>query len=383
MYFFLTLCDYSHDVGVIKTLRHGYESLLIFQKGMHLMINFLKRLFGLAALVAEKNPVPLVQSEITEYPKTILLEQFNSSPWQAQMDVNAKFFKYCFDTVDTADAPPESIEHPHEAIETAIIHALEELCQSELAGSNLVPRVPFIVPQILKSLRDEHVSNSELAFHIAKDLVLVSELLHEVNTAHFNPTQKIISLDKAVQMLGQNGLRLIVAKVACRPIFNIQSGEFSKAITPILWQHAEKCAFACRALARERKQNHFAGFLAGLVQNVGLVVASRIVDYICADGVRPTSVKFEQALLAKARELTLLIAEEWEFPDAVLIPLRDQMRRTADLSDLSLSLRQADQLSKIHLLVKANLIEQDDPLLLLDQDPKIMACYQEMLATKE
>jgi HD-like signal output (HDOD) protein len=357
-----------------------------FSQGMHLMMNFLKRFFGFAALVAEKSPAPPVQSEITAYPKTILLEQFNSSPWQAQMDVNAKFFKYCFDTVDAddaTDAPPESIENPHEAIETAIIHALEELCQSELAGSNLVPRVPFIVPQILKSLRDEHASNSELAFHIAKDLVLVSELLHEVNSAHFNPTQKIISLDKAVQLLGQNGLRLIVAKVACRPIFNIQSGELSKAITPILWQHAEKCAFACRALARERKQNHFAGFLAGLVQNVGLVVASRIVDYICADGVRPTSIKFEQALLAKARELTFLIAEEWEFPDAVLIPLKDQMRRTEELSDLRLSLRQADQLSKIHLLVKANLIEQDDPLLLLDQDTKIMACYQEMLATKE
>lgn len=349
-------------------------------RGMHLMINFFKRLFGWTALVAEKKPVHQVSAESTQYPKTILLDQFNSSPWQAQMDVNAKFFNYCFDTVDVAN---ESAENPHEAREIAIIHALEELCQSELAGANLVPRVPFIVPQILKSLRDENVSNSELAFHIAKDLVLVSELLHEVNSAHFSPTQKIINLDKAVQLLGQNGLRLIVAKVAFRPIFNIQSGELSKAITPKLWEHAEKCAFACRALARERKQNHFAGFLAGLVQNVGLVVASRVVDYICEDGIRPNSLKFEHALLAKARELTYRIAEEWEFPDAVLIPLADQMRWNAELSELSLSLRQADQLSKIYLLVNANLLDQDDPLLLLDQDPKIMACYQEMLATKE
>ncbi len=351
-----------------------------FSQGTHPMINFLKRLFGVTVLTTEKIPVPQVQTENTQYPKTILLDKFNSSPWQAQMDVNAKFFKYCFDTVDTSN---ENTDNPHEATEMAIIHALEELCQSELAGSNLVPRVPFIVPQILKSLRDENVSNSELAFHIAKDLVLVSELLHEVNTANFSSTQKIINLDKAVQLLGQNGLRLLVAKVAFRPIFNIQSGELSKAITPKLWEHAEKCAFACRALARERKQNHFAGFLAGLVQNVGLVVASRVVDYICEDGVRPNSVRFEQAILAKARELTFRIAEEWEFPDAVLIPLRDQMRWNAELSDLSLSLRQSDQLSKIHLLVKANLLEQDAPLLLLDQDSKIMACYLEMMATKE
>ena len=76
------------------------------------------------------------------------------------------------------------------------------------------------MPQILKSLRDENGSNSELAFHIAKDLVLVSELLHEVNAAHFNLAQKIIHLDKALQLLGQNGLRILVAKVAFRLIFN-------------------------------------------------------------------------------------------------------------------------------------------------------------------
>lgn len=155
------------------------------------------------------------------------------------MDVNARFFKYCFATVDTVETSDENIKNPHEAMKTAIIHALEELCQSELAGSNLVPSVPFIVPQILKSLRDEHVSNSELAFHIAKDLVLVSELLHEVNTAHFNPTQKIISLDKAVQLLVQNGLRMIVAKVACRPIFNIQSGALVSGLIDIASQQSQ------------------------------------------------------------------------------------------------------------------------------------------------
>jgi HD-like signal output (HDOD) protein len=344
------------------------------------MINFLKRLFGRSAILPVKNPIPQVQTENTQYPKTILLDTFNSSPWNPLLDVNAKFFQYCFDTVD---ASTENANSSQEAREIAIINALEEICQSELAGSNLVPRVPFIVPQILKSLRDENVSNNELALHIAKDLVLVSELLHEVNTAHFSPTQKIINLDKAVQLLGQNGLRMLVAKVAFRPIFNIQSGELSKSITPKLWVHAEKCAFACRALARERKQNHFAGFLTGLVQNVGLVVASRVVDYICEDGIRPNSIKFEKALLAKSRELTFRIAEECEFPDAVLLPLRDQMRSNVELTDLSLSLRQSDQLSKINLLVKANLVEQDDPLLLLDQDPKIMACYQEMMATNE
>ena len=88
------------------------------------MINFLKRLFGLSTLLPEKNPVSQVQTEITEYPKTILLDEFNSSPWQAQMDVNARFFKYCFDTVDTVETSDENIENPHEAMETAIIHAL-------------------------------------------------------------------------------------------------------------------------------------------------------------------------------------------------------------------------------------------------------------------
>ena len=97
-----------------------------------------------------------------------------------------------------------------------------------------------------------------------------------------------------------------------------------------------------------------------------------------AGGVRYETIVVDNASRDRSAEMVAA-----EFPDAVLIPLRDQMRWNAELSDLSLSLRQADQLSKIHLLVKANVLEQDDPLLLLDQDPKIMACYQEMLTTKE
>lgn len=344
------------------------------------MFRFLKNIFGLNQKVRDKAPRAEVSLPSTQFPRTMLIDQFNSRPWQAKLDIDHLFFKYLFGT-SAGDA--ERSDNSLDEKEKAIILALEEVCQSELAGSNLVPRVPYIVPQILKSLRDDNVSNSELAFHIAKDLVLVSELIHEVNTAHYSPNQKVINLDKAVQLLGQNGLRLLVAKVAFRPIFNIQSGKFSKEITPKLWDHAEKCSLACRALTRGRKQNHFAGFLAGLVQNVGLVVASRVVDYMCEDSARPTSAAFEKALLTKARELTYRIAEEWDFPEDVLFALRGQLRHHDDLSDLSLSLRQADQLSKIYLLVQAKQLDEDDPLLLLDQDAKIEACYRDMALVKE
>jgi HD-like signal output (HDOD) protein len=347
------------------------------------MINPFRRFFPAAIPPVAIQPVTTPVVLDAPNPGIVFVEatlpaQESAPPWQAQTDINGLFFACLYSDLTSRTHTPLYFHGAPEAsgvTQKNILRALDKLCNTPLTGSDLVPRVPFIVPQILKSLRDDKVSNNELAFHIAKDPVLVSQLILEVNTAYYGADRKIINLDKAVQLLGQNGLRSLVSKVAFRPIFNAQSGELGKSLIPQLWRHAEKCSLACRALARERKQNHFAGFLAGLVQHVGLIVACRVVDDHCKNSVVPMSLAFQNALLDKAGELTYRIAKEWEFPQDVLLSLRNQGYSPDQLSDLSLSFHQADQLSKIYLLVQRNQLAEDDPLLQLDQDAQIRACY--------
>ena len=53
------------------------------------------------------------------------------------------------------------------------------------------------------------------------------------------------------------------------------------------------------------------------MQNVGLVVAFRLVDQLCPGDALPQSNAFVAALFAQARLLSARIAELWEFPEAV------------------------------------------------------------------
>lgn len=291
--------------------------------------------------------------------------------WQAQVALDTLFFDWLLNSSATGhhrDALKESMEK-------AIIGALEKLGKSELAGSNLVPRVPSVLPQLLKSLRDEHVSEAELVRHIGKDMVLVAELIHEVNSAYYQPVDRIIDLDKAIRMLGQNGLRMLVAKVSFRPIIHIGSGHLTKLVTPHIWEHADQCALACRHLAQQRGQDPFCGFLAGLMQNVGLVVACRIVDHVCEPESIPDSASFKSAFCVSARVLSCSIARQWGLPDSIIQAIQSASDFDSQLSGLSLSLHQADALSKIYLLVRYARLSETDPALRLDQDAGILACY--------
>lgn len=330
-------------------------------------MNFLRRLFrffvaGKAPALTGRNsgsPSPVSGAATAPDPEA-------GARWQPALDTDAGFFAWLVDNGALGlDA----------ASEKTILAALARLCQSELAGSNLVPRVPSVLPQLLKSLREENVSGTELARHIAKDVVLVAELIGEVNSAYYNPPGKIGSLDSAIRLLGLNGLRMLVARVAFRPLIQRQSGRMTKLVAPRLWEQTEKCALACRLLAQQRQLDPFHGFLAGLLQNVGLIVAFRVADQVGDVASLCGSDAFRQAFALSARTLSQRIAVHWGFPPAVVQALADQVQPGHDLRGLSLVLRQADQLSKLRLLVDQQQLQEQDERLQLEQAPQLQACF--------
>lgn len=343
------------------------------------MKNFLKRLFGFANETAAqplnanpaatKDPVPDTRK------RTVSPEP----AWQAPSAIDALFMDWLL-----ATSPQRHDRRaPKEAMEKAIIAALEKLSKSELAGSNLLPRVPSVLPQLLKSLREENVSEAELARHIGKDMVLVAELIQEVNSAHYHRLDKIIHLDNAIRLLGLNGLRMLAAKVAFRPIIHLGSGHLTKLAAPHIWEHADKCALACQDLAQQRRQDPFAGFLGGLMQNVGLVVACRIVDHVCEPENIPDSPGFQSALLDSARVLSCNIARHWDFPKSVIDAIEQTRQIYRQRAGLSLSLYQADALSKIYLLAKYAGLDDGAPALQIEQDRTILTCYTALKARAE
>ncbi|MFZ6760964.1 HDOD domain-containing protein [Undibacterium sp. Ji50W] len=287
--------------------------------------------------------------------------------WKPAFDVDSRFFPWLLGEYGK--------QFGHE-LEKPLLLTLERVCRSEFAGSSLIPRVPSVLPQLLKSLRDENVSGDELARHIAKDVSLVAELITEVNSSYYSPSDKISSLDNAIRLLGINGLRMLVARSAFRPLIQLQSGLLTKHVAPAVWQQSEYCALACRLLAQERGLDSFHAYLAGLLQNVGLIIAFRTMDQSMKYQRMPVSTEFRLRFLHMAQSLSFRMAQQWDFPDAVVAALQAQTNADSTcLQGLGLVVRQASDLSKIRLLVNNGVINQQDKELQWTAANHIQGCF--------
>ncbi len=80
--------------------------------------------------------------------------------------------------------------------EQKVLQALYGLLASDLNDAVVVPRMPSVIPQLLASLRNKSVAVHELTRLIVKDVVLVGEVVNSVNSALYNPADRISSLEK-------------------------------------------------------------------------------------------------------------------------------------------------------------------------------------------
>ncbi len=291
----------------------------------------------------------------------------------ANIDIDAIFYRWL---IGSSGTPSKGAG----AQEQTILQALDTLSKSKLAGANLVPRVPAIIPQLLKSLRDENVSAADLSRQIAHDVVLIAEVIREANSPYYHPAKPIANLENAVMVLGQNGLRLLIARAAFRPIINLQSGRFTSRAAPHIWAQSEKCADTCSRLAVAMKVEPFEAFLAGLIQNVGLIVAFRLIDRLCDGHALPGSELFCRSLSAHARMLSALIGQQWDFPHDVVIAIEDMSwgLPAVDKAPLHQVLSSSDRVSKIRMLVDNKLLGQDEESVLNGLSAAALQCFNQL-----
>jgi HD-like signal output (HDOD) protein len=290
-----------------------------------------------------------------------------------------------FDEVNVAFcrwlAGPAAVSAAPAAAEALILDELARLARAPQAAAELVPRVPAVIPQLLRSLRDESQSGADLSRQVAQDVVLVAEVIREANSPYYRPSTPVRTIEGAVMLLGQNGLRMLLARVAFRPIISMQSGRFARLVAPQLWSQSEKCALAANLLAPGMDANPFEAYLAGLMQNVGLVVAFRLIDQVYHDEALPQSEAFCAALLANARTLSAGIAAEWDFPGTVSHAIAQAGAPGAP--PLAQALALGDQLAKLRVLVDAGVYAADDPFVTRRLDASLRKCFDKLRSEED
>lgn len=263
-------------------------------------------------------------------------------------DVDSAFYRWLVASSGT-NASPE--------VEEQILADVRALADHPENASGLVPRVPELVTQLLGALSDENISTAALSAEVGRDLVLVAEVIREANSAYYRPATPIETLDGAVTMLGLNGLRMLLARIAIRPLVRVKVQGVARQVAPNVWRHSERCAFAASVMAPGLSAGVFESYLAGLMQNVGLQVAFQVADRHC-EGKVPGSGTFGLELFAASRDLSSVIAKHWDFPPEVVDAIAQAGAR--DASNSAQAVAQGDRIAKLRLLLDASVIEDDD-----------------------
>jgi HD-like signal output (HDOD) protein len=262
------------------------------------------------------------------------------------------------------------------AAEEQVLDALAAILNSQQSGAALVRRMPGLIPQLLQSLRSDTFSGAALSRTISGDVVLVAAVVRLANSALHGSGTAISSVENAVIVIGQNGLRQLITSVAFRPIIDMHSGYYTRTLAPRLWEHAERCALANRSVAGELGIDPFEAFLAGLVQHAGLIVALRVMDQVAGDDPALGAELFWARLVRDARKLACSIGREWHFPDSVITALAEQegMRKGAPLSPLGGLLMLSDYLGKGRMLLEQGRLRHTEAVLLAGLPPHAARC---------
>ena len=292
--------------------------------------------------------------------------------WYPRAPVDPLFYEWLL------GFPPARQPHPQEQ---ELTDSLYELLNAELNQQTLVPRMPGIIPPLLSTLRQEHASVSQLTRLILRDPALVGEVLLAVNNVLHHHVQKITSLDAAVLMLGEDGLRYVIAKVAFRPILNLQQGPYSRRAGPVIWTQSEKCGLVCHALSSDNHDTApFHAFLAGLLHQIGLITVFRMLDQQVRDTTTPFSLSFCLLLQVVANTLSTRIATEWGLPEEVISALREQIPGgdTSQVSSLGVLLHNADLIAKMRMLINQKLLRSQETILLHGLSAQEAYCYRHL-----
>ncbi len=227
-------------------------------------------------------------------------------------DPQLPFFEWLLGTGPSLDAPllPN---------ETSLLARLDAVLAADALRTELLPRAPAVIPQLMNSLRDESQSAQALADRVAKDPNLVAEVIRLANSTLARAAEPVSDLAQAVSRVGTQGLRRAIAKVVLKPIFDPQGDSLSGRAAPRLWQHSEAKAADCMRLAVAAGLDPFEGYLAGLMHNIGWTAALRALDKAEGGAAPPPqfSRAFVQAFETRREMFFAMLVMPWQLTDSL------------------------------------------------------------------
>jgi HD-like signal output (HDOD) protein len=219
---------------------------------------------------------------------------------------------------------PTTVDEVREEHLPLIAEASAALSRLEVQAKYL-PRRPSLLPRLLSAMNNDANSMRELAAIIGDDPALMGNLVRLANSAFYRGVRKSIeSLERAVTLVGTEGVRGLIATALLHPVMTTRSGLFA-SLPETIWEQTLYAADAAEMHAvHVERVNGFGARLLALLHGLATNTVYRIVRdeclVRCELDFKPAMVKL---LDEWAAPTSRRIAAAWEMPHELQAALGD------------------------------------------------------------
>lgn len=245
-----------------------------------------------------------------------------------ETEATASLFADCFKLAFSTQDFDYDIRGSH----AAVLAKVNDDAAAAVHQRDYFPRRPMLLPRLLQVLNDDDSTRRELVQLILEDPALAGSTLQRANSAAYRYSpEPVDSLDRAVVVLGTDGLRSVLATVILQPVFRQPKGLFDHFAT-ITWEQAQRTAAASEACARSMgNADPFVAQLIGLLGPLARIVLFRLTmeTYREHADVQPRAEVFVRAMQLQGPTVAGCIASTWELSDPSIRALREQTDKLA------------------------------------------------------
>lgn len=274
--------------------------------------------------------------------------------------IRQKLHELAFGASLAASVPAEQVK---------VVSAVAGALHTAATDPKYSPRRPMLLPQLLRAVNDSETTRKELATLIARDPSLVGSLLKLANSPLYRRgSQPIEGVERALAVLGTQGVRSLAAAALMQPVFRAVGGDPAQ-FPEVVWEHTYRSAAAAELHASAvENADPFAAQLLALVMGLAAIVVYRVaLDQYAARRLTPDSTALASLLDEHTAEVAQRTAASWELSAQVLVAIDDQgpVNITRPQSALGRSLRFGLTAGALSMLKTADRIDDDTGLVSL------------------
>jgi HD-like signal output (HDOD) protein len=259
------------------------------------------------------------------------------------------------ETILGAEPSNEQLSLPEKLVGQAIEQQLRDPVQRAAA----VPRLPTVIPMLMKQLRDPNSSARDHVALITQDPVIATAVLRVANSVYFNPYRKALdNFERAVAALGLVKLRMVLSTAALQPVLLNRGDDLPQQV----WEHSLACAMCCQHLAERENVDAFKAYLAGLVHDIGVVTLHNQAQMLSREFLgesRPSCALLQQSFAQWSQLLAFWIAHDWALSEDIVRALAEQSE-AKQKTPLGQIVRRANRLCEAYHVFRAGKIERDE-----------------------